>query len=76
MPRTEASLDLSEFERGLIVGLKTAGWSNKKVAEFVGCAKSTVFDIYRRFTEEGSTRTSREKCGSKKRPHRKKTKTS
>ena len=66
MPRIEACLDLTEFERGQIVGLKTAGWSNKRTADFVGCSKSTVFNVYRKYIGEGNARTSREKCGSKK----------
>ena len=74
MPRIEACLDLTEFEKGQIVGLKTAGWSNKRTADFVGCSKSTVFNVYRKYIGEGNARTSREKCGSKKKPPHKRTK--
>ncbi|GFU79690.1 transposable element Tcb2 transposase [Trichonephila clavipes] len=33
---------LSELERGLIIGMKTAGWSTRRVAGQVGCSEETT----------------------------------
>ncbi|GFV36576.1 transposable element Tc1 transposase [Trichonephila clavipes] len=33
---------LSEFERGLIIGMKTAGWSTRRVAAQVDCSEKTT----------------------------------
>lgn len=69
MPRPPACLDLGDFERGQIVGLKTAGWSNRRTANFVGCSKDTVRQIFNTYSETGNVNRHRENCGS----HRKTT---
>lgn len=64
MPRPEACLDLGDYERGLIVGLKTAGWSNRRSAEYVGCDEKTVRNIFTTFQETGNINRRRENCRS------------
>lgn len=64
MPKPEACLDLGDYERGQIVGLKTAGWTNARVAEFVGCHKDTVRNIFKTYRETGNINRRREYCGS------------
>lgn len=62
MPRTVACLDLGDYERGQIVGLKTAGWTNTRVAEFVGCHQDTVRKIFKTYRETGNINRRRENC--------------
>ncbi|GBO22443.1 hypothetical protein AVEN_215841-1 [Araneus ventricosus] len=59
------SSQLSEFERGLIIGMKTAGWSTRRVDRQVDrseCAVRTCWEqwtrdgTYVRFTGSGATR--------------------
>ncbi|GFT85958.1 transposable element Tcb1 transposase [Trichonephila clavipes] len=57
---------LSEYERGLIIGMKTAGWSTRRVAarwivrsvplEIVGSRQSTPEGTHVRKTGSGATR--------------------
>lgn len=64
MPKPQACIDLGDYERGQIVGLKTAGWSNRKTAEFVGCSRETVRNIFNRYEETGNANRRRENCQS------------
>lgn len=62
MPKPPACIDLGDYERGQIIGLKTAGWSNTRVAEFVGCDRGTVRNIYNRYEDTGNVNRHRENC--------------
>ncbi|GFX37208.1 transposable element Tc1 transposase [Trichonephila clavipes] len=45
---------LSEFERGLIIGMKTAGWSTRRVAGQVNCSECAVRNCWEQWTREGT----------------------
>ena len=47
--------ELSEFDRGRIVGAHDAGMSERAIGEMYGFPKSTVHDIIKAFDEEGLT---------------------
>ena len=46
-------LQLSEFEKGLIIGMKTAGWSTRRVSGQVDRSKSAVGKCWELWTREG-----------------------
>ncbi|GFV35908.1 uncharacterized protein TNCV_2866671 [Trichonephila clavipes] len=45
---------LSEFERGLIIGMKTAGWSTRRVAGLVDRSECAVRSCWEQWTREGT----------------------
>ncbi|GFV52221.1 transposable element Tcb1 transposase [Trichonephila clavipes] len=45
---------LSEFERSLIIGMKTAGWSTRRVAGPVDCSECAVRNCWEQWTREGT----------------------
>ncbi|GFS81752.1 transposable element Tc1 transposase [Trichonephila clavipes] len=45
---------LSEFERGLIIGMKTAGWSTNRVAGQVDRSECAVRNYWEQWTREGT----------------------
>ncbi|GFT14695.1 transposable element Tcb1 transposase [Trichonephila clavipes] len=45
---------LSEFERGLIIGMKTAGWSMRRVAGQVDRSEWAVRNCWEQWTREGT----------------------
>ncbi|GFU78831.1 transposable element Tc1 transposase [Trichonephila clavipes] len=45
---------LSEFERGLIIGMKTAGWSTRRVAGQVDSSECAVRNCWEQWTREGT----------------------
>ncbi|GFT43913.1 transposable element Tc1 transposase [Trichonephila clavipes] len=45
---------LSEFERGLIIGMKTAGWSTRGVAGQVDRSECAVRKCWEQWTREGT----------------------
>ncbi|GFT55682.1 HTH_Tnp_Tc3_2 domain-containing protein [Trichonephila clavipes] len=45
---------LSEFERGLIIGIKTAGWSTRRVAGQVDRSECAVRNCWEQWTREGT----------------------
>ncbi|GFV09733.1 transposable element Tcb1 transposase [Trichonephila clavipes] len=45
---------LSEFERGLIIGMKTAGWSTRRVAVQVDLSECAVRNYWEQWTREGT----------------------
>ncbi|GFV90659.1 transposable element Tcb2 transposase [Trichonephila clavipes] len=48
---------LSEFERGLIIGMKTVGWSTCHVAGQVDRSECAVRNCWEQWTQEGGTHT-------------------
>ncbi|GFU75794.1 transposable element Tcb1 transposase [Trichonephila clavipes] len=48
------SSQLSEFERGLIMGMKTAGWSTRRVAGQVDRSECAVRNCWEQWTREGT----------------------
>ncbi|GFV94637.1 uncharacterized protein TNCV_3827041 [Trichonephila clavipes] len=45
---------LSEFERGLIIGMKTTGWSTRRVACQVDRSECAVRNCWEQWTREGT----------------------
>ncbi|GFX01642.1 uncharacterized protein TNCV_3971421 [Trichonephila clavipes] len=45
---------LSEFERGLIIGMKTAGWSTRRVVGQVDRSECAVKNCWELWTREGT----------------------
>ncbi|GFX10796.1 transposable element Tcb1 transposase [Trichonephila clavipes] len=45
---------LSQFERGLIIGMKTAGWSTRRVAGQVDRSECAVINCWEQWTREGT----------------------
>ncbi|GFX11230.1 transposable element Tcb2 transposase [Trichonephila clavipes] len=45
---------LSDFERGLIIGIKTAGWSKRRVAGQVDRSECAVRNCWEQWTQEGT----------------------
>ncbi|GFV37436.1 transposable element Tcb1 transposase [Trichonephila clavipes] len=45
---------LSEFKRGLIIGMKTAGWSTRRVAGRVDRSECAVRNCWEQWTREGT----------------------
>ncbi|GFY07265.1 uncharacterized protein TNCV_5084521 [Trichonephila clavipes] len=45
---------LSEFERGLIIGMKIAGWSTRRVAGQVDRSECAVRNCWEQWTREGT----------------------
>ncbi|GFV89028.1 transposable element Tc1 transposase [Trichonephila clavipes] len=45
---------LSEFERGLIIGMKTAGWLTRRVAGQVDRSECAVRNCWEQWTREGT----------------------
>ncbi|GFT55554.1 transposable element Tcb2 transposase [Trichonephila clavipes] len=45
---------LSEFERGLIIGMKTARWSTRRVAGQVDRSECAVRNCWEQWTREGT----------------------
>ncbi|GFW96922.1 transposable element Tc1 transposase [Trichonephila clavipes] len=45
---------LSEFERGLIIGIKTVGWSMRRVSGQVDCSECAVRNCWEQWTREGT----------------------
>ncbi|GFW55846.1 uncharacterized protein TNCV_122301 [Trichonephila clavipes] len=45
---------LSEFERNLIIGMKTAGWSTRRFADQVDRSECAVRNCWKQWTREGT----------------------
>ncbi|GFX14248.1 transposable element Tc1 transposase [Trichonephila clavipes] len=45
---------LSEFEKGMIIGMKTAGWSTRRVAGQVDHSECTCRNCWEQWTREGT----------------------
>ncbi len=49
--------ELTDFERGLIVGLSKGNFSYRNIAAQLGIPKSTVGDVVKKYNEQGLTTT-------------------
>ncbi|GBM51156.1 hypothetical protein AVEN_2506-1 [Araneus ventricosus] len=61
--------DLSEFERGVIVGAREMGHSITEVAMKFGFSRTTISRVYREYRESGKTSNLRHRCGRRKIMH-------
>ncbi|XP_078031718.1 uncharacterized protein LOC144467299 [Epinephelus lanceolatus] len=59
------SRDLSEFERGMIVGVRRAGCSISETVNRLGFSKTAVSRVYREWCEKQKTSSHRGSCGRK-----------
>ncbi|XP_062265147.1 uncharacterized protein LOC133972000 [Platichthys flesus] len=59
------SRDLSEFERGMIVGARSAGCSISETVKRLGFSKTAVSRVYREWCEKRKTSSHRGSCGRK-----------
>ncbi|XP_015463034.3 uncharacterized protein LOC107197795 [Astyanax mexicanus] len=57
--------DLSDFDRGMIVGARRAGCSVSKTADSLGFSRTTVSRVFREWNQKQKTTTNRRSCGRK-----------
>lgn len=57
--------DISEFERGMIVGARRAGCSISETVSLLNLSKTTVSRVYREWSDRQKTRSQRGSCGRK-----------
>ncbi|KAJ8272878.1 hypothetical protein GJAV_G00094490 [Gymnothorax javanicus] len=57
--------DLSDFDRGMIVGARSCGASVSQTANLLGFSRTTVSRVYKEWREKQKTSSERQSCGRK-----------
>ncbi|GFU16428.1 transposable element Tcb1 transposase [Trichonephila clavipes] len=55
--------DLSDVQKGMIIGFRAKGGSISETAEFVNCSRATVVKVYRAWQNGTVQNQRRGKCG-------------
>ena len=58
-------MDLTEFQRGVIVGASLAGASLSKTAEICNVSKSSAYNVLSAYCKRGKTTSDKTNCGRK-----------